>query len=108
MEGLVDDPAAPAKKTDPGHVLHSCDNRPCCNPGHFFLGTYGDNQIDAYAKGRRAQPQGEHHANAKLTYDQAAEIRKRYSEGEKQVPLSKEYNVTQRVISLIVRGESYR
>lgn len=108
LEGLVDDPAAPAKKTDPGHVLHSCDNRPCCNPGHFFLGTYGDNQIDAYAKGRRAQPQGEHHANAKLTYDQAAEIRKRYSEGEKQVPLSKEYNVTQRVISLIVRGESYR
>lgn len=58
LEGLVDDPAAPAKKTDPGHVLHSCDNRPCCNPGHFFLGTYGDNQIDAYAKGRRAQPQG--------------------------------------------------
>lgn len=33
-------------------VLHRCDNRPCINPEHLFLGTKGDNIRDAIAKGR--------------------------------------------------------
>jgi len=33
-------------------ICHSCDNRPCCNPDHLWVGTYADNTNDARIKGR--------------------------------------------------------
>lgn len=33
-------------------VLHKCDNPPCCNPNHHFLGTRAENTADMINKGR--------------------------------------------------------
>ena len=38
------------------HVLHHCDNPPCVNVNHLFLGTDADNNADMMAKGRYRKP----------------------------------------------------
>lgn len=108
LDGLVDSPYAPKGSREKTHVLHKCDNRKCCNPHHFFLGNYRDNQKDAYDKKRREQPKGEAHTNAKLTDAQAKAIRRSYENGMTQMQLAAIYGVSQVTISLIVRGKTYK
>jgi len=89
-------------------VLHKCDNRLCCNPKHLFLGSMRTNLLDAYTKGRKVQPRSGH-ANAKLSATQVVDIRKAYDAGgTRQVDLAAKYGVSQRVISLLVRRETYK
>lgn len=108
LSGLIPSPDKPKSAQDPTHVLHTCDNRKCCNPNHFFLGTYSDNQRDAYKKGRRRLPVGELNGSAKLTREQVNAIRKRYKQGEKQVELRKIYNMSLSAISKIIHNKTYR
>ena len=35
-------------------VMHSCDNRACCNPNHLSLGTQSANIKDSVSKGRHS------------------------------------------------------
>ena len=52
-------------------VLHRCDNPPCVNPNHLFLGTAKDNSDDCIAKGRNVPPP----RKVKLNDDQVRSIR---------------------------------
>jgi hypothetical protein len=71
-------------------VCHRCDNPPCVNPGHLFLGTHGDNARDRDAKGRRGTI-GAKHGMAKLTDDDVISIR---SSSERGVDLAVQYGVS--------------
>lgn len=108
LAGLVTDVFSPKDRTQTGFILHQCDNPGCVNPGHFKIGTYADNQREAYARGRRKGYKGADHANAKLSNSQVKEIRERYRKGGiRQVDLAMEYGVSQLCISGVVRGKTY-
>ena len=57
------------------YVLHSCDNPPCCNPAHLWLGTHVDNMADMVKKNRQRPCRGEKHGRAKLTQTKADAIK---------------------------------
>uniref|UniRef100_A0A6M3KG70 Putative homing endonuclease n=1 Tax=viral metagenome TaxID=1070528 RepID=A0A6M3KG70_9ZZZZ len=77
-------------------VLHNCDNPPCVNPGHLFLGTKSDNSKDMYAKGRHdvAYLKGEQHPMSKLTTDDVLALRRRREAGASKHELAAEFLIT--------------
>lgn len=86
-------------------VCHACDNPPCCNPAHLFLGTHADNMADAASKKRMWREPGRNEDNKhhKLSNGQVREIRVRYAAGGiSQRGLGREYGVTQAQIWHIV------
>lgn len=90
-------------------VLHVCDNPPCANPGHLFLGTQVDNNNDKDAKGRHGAPRGEQSGRAKLTWQKVREIRRRYALGSTtQRQLAEEYSVSKGCIENVVMGINWR
>jgi DNA-directed RNA polymerase specialized sigma subunit len=91
-------------------VCHSCDNPPCCNPNHLWVGTNKNNSDDMDAKGRRSKIRalGINHGNAKLTDEKVRLIRIRLKNGEEQRPIAKYFGVSQITISQISRGNIWK
>jgi hypothetical protein len=108
-------------------VCHHCDNPPCCNPAHLYIGTAADNNRDTVRRGRHmapglaaAQPYGAQAGGrkmgrmngmvrAKLTFAQAQEIRARWSAGGvTQRALAREYGVVPSVICAIIAYRCYQ
>jgi len=94
----------------PGNlVCHKCDNRPCVNPDHLFLGSYRDNAQDMLAKGRGNPRRGEMANHAKLSASQVIEIREAYLSGKNtQVELAKIFGIHKRNIWMIISRKVWK
>lgn len=90
-------------------VRHSCDNAPCCNPGHLLAGTQLENVADMDARGRRVNrvSAGEANPSAKLAEADVWAIRQLRSEGYRRKDLAAHYGVTPEMIYLIVSGKAW-
>lgn len=87
-------------------ILHHCDNPPCVNPAHLFLGTRAENNFDRHRKGRSkgGSNKGADNPRAKLTEGQVREIRRLYASGGiSQTKLGEKFQVAQTLISHIVQ-----
>ena len=92
-------------------VLHSCDNPPCCNPAHLFLGTRTDNAADRDGKGRGTRPplvRGERSHLAKLSEDDVRAIRAARAGGETATSIAARYGVRQSNVSAICLRQTWK
>ena len=92
-------------------VLHHCDNPPCVNPDHLFLGTPRDNSDDKISKGRQNAPRGEAHHRAKLTWEDVRRIRAIHTDRYGLYPtkrLMAEYHVDKSTIQGIMRRKIWK
>ena len=87
-------------------VCHRCDNPPCVNPGHLFVGTYSDNSSDMVAKGRNVFTvrYGVETYNAKLTDEIVAEAVAAVRAGESRRSVSRRLGINKGCLSRMVRG----
>lgn len=89
-------------------VLHTCDNPPCCNEAHLFLGTKKDNAADMFAKGRAYVRKGEDVNTAKLVEEDILEIYRLIDLGYSQQDIGDTFGVSKTAIGHISRGSNWK
>lgn len=84
-------------------VLHHCDNPPCINPDHLFLGTHKTNHDDA--KQKRRHTHGEKHGMAILCESQILPIR---GDSRPTLIIAQEYGVHPQTIRQIKKYKLWK
>lgn len=77
-------------------VCHHCDNPPCVNPAHLFVGTVKDNSEDMVTKGRAAR--------GRLSAEEARAI---YCDDRIYREIASDYGVSSGVVGLIKSRRLY-
>ena len=92
------------------YVCHKCDNPPCVNPSHLFIGTLSDNSKDMVIKRRHYtfnQPEktlvGKQRWNARLDEDKVFQIREMRARGSTCRKISELFGVTSSAIYAVVK-----
>lgn len=84
-------------------ILHSCDNRLCCNPAHLSVGTKHDNAADRVARNRISW----NHKGTKLTAATARAIKDAHGKASSG-QLAKQFGISQSYVFHIWGGRSWK
>ncbi len=88
------------------YILHSCDNRRCCNPKHLREGTNDDNMQDMWERKRHSF--GSKVYCAKLKECDVLAIKSLIDGGEALTRISSRFNVSTSAISDIKNGVTWK
>lgn len=92
-----------------GHILHKCDNPPCVNPSHLYLGTHADNMKDKADRGRAPSLRGEDSPVAVLTKENVLAAREMYKGKYGDVArISRTLKLPYHAIWSAVKGETWK
>ena len=92
-------------------VMHTCDNRRCCNPAHLLAGSVQDNNHDKAKKGRSNynSSKGEQSVHAKVTQSEVDRIRALYTTGMyTYTRLGEMYGLTKATICSIIKYRTWK
>lgn len=89
-------------------VCHKCDNPPCVNPEHLFLGTPKDNNDDKIKKGRQAIFKGEENGCSKLTANEVKEIIAWSKSGIKASIIAHNFNISKLYVYSLVSKVTWK
>lgn len=89
-------------------VCHHCDNPPCCNPEHLFLGTKLDNYKDMESKGRDRKAQGERQWYHKLTNAEVERLIEMRRNGNTYVSIARVFGLHKSTVYGICKGRTWR
>lgn len=87
-------------------LCHRCDNPPCVNPAHMFVGTQRDNTNDAMEK-RRLQ-RGSRNGRAKLTEGLVFDIRAMRFRGFPIKHIAEMFEITESTVSSVVNRKTWK
>lgn len=87
-------------------VLHKCDNPPCINPAHLFVGTSDDNGRDKVAKKRHRF--GEKIGWSKLREADVVKILDRRHAGESTLSISRDFPVSHSTVKYVCRRKIWK
>jgi len=87
-------------------IMHTCDNRACCNPRHLRAGSQADNVRDMFKKGRDRQSprKGSNHHSSKLSECEVMEI---LASNESGPVMARKFGVSKSAIHRIRSGRSW-
>jgi hypothetical protein len=86
-------------------VMHTCDNRSCCNPSHLIAAPQKENILDMEKKGRGRHTGWDHR---KLLEEEVIDIREMWSAGVMAKDIAEKYGVTPDIIYRIRMGRTYK
>lgn len=90
------------------YVCHTCDNPPCVNPAHLWVGTFAENIADMVKKGRSPDNAGENNPAAKLTWKRRDEIEGLVKNGKTQTEVANNFGISKTAVSRIMLGKTWR
>lgn len=99
---------APTNRRAMGFLMHTCDNRICCNPAHLRVADIKTNNEDCVKKGRKKLPIGENHHKSVFTNDEIQQVLEMRKSGQTARQIAMTMNKKRPTIDSLLRRNRLR